>query len=363
MPDHPAAAADPARPAFRLPEVVGLRVLNRLGLDRIARMAVMVILVFQFAWMITVLRTDLIDQTAIGTDSSNYYAAGLRLNEGHPLYALGPGDRPVPLNPPAWSVPLLSPPLIAVAWRPLALLGDASMVLWRLAGAVALGAAALWMAWRGSRRRLLLLVLTSTFIAEAMWSGNVNPFIILLVTGIWFATSRGQPATAGALVAIAAGLKLTPVLLVWWFIVRGEWRAVRGFTVAGVVVAGVSLVGAGVANHVEYFTVVRETAAGGATPWSLAGFLENSGVPASLASLATFAWTLGAGAAVWLLRARPRASFVAAVLMVLYSSPVVMLGNLAMLIAATAPWQRQAEAESRAVLAGLPAYAASPAVA
>ena len=51
---------------------------------------------------------------AIGTDSSTYFAAGLRLNEGNPLYTLTPGDRPVPLDPPYWSIPLMSPPPIAV---------------------------------------------------------------------------------------------------------------------------------------------------------------------------------------------------------------------------------------------------------
>src|SRR5205823_2822366 len=55
-------------------------------------------------------------------DAYTYLAAGQRLNAGHQLYALSPGDNPVQLNPPYWTVPLLSPPFMAVLWRPLALL-------------------------------------------------------------------------------------------------------------------------------------------------------------------------------------------------------------------------------------------------
>ena len=50
----------------------------------------------------------------LGGDARTYLAAGERLNAGHPLYALSPGDRPVAISPPWWTVPLVSPPFIAV---------------------------------------------------------------------------------------------------------------------------------------------------------------------------------------------------------------------------------------------------------
>jgi hypothetical protein len=61
--------------------------------------------------------------TAIGQDTWNYLAAGERLNAGHSIYALVAGDRPILLEPPS-AVPLISPPLVAVLWRPLAFLPD-----------------------------------------------------------------------------------------------------------------------------------------------------------------------------------------------------------------------------------------------
>ena len=45
------------------------------------------------------------------------------LQLGHSIYALVAGDRPILLEPPS-AVPLISPPLVAVLWRPLAFLPD-----------------------------------------------------------------------------------------------------------------------------------------------------------------------------------------------------------------------------------------------
>src|SRR5438105_1609964 len=60
-------------------------------------------------------------------DTGTYLGAGERLNAGHEVYSLKVGDRPIPL---LWKYPLLYPPLIAVLWRPLALLGDLAKYGW-----------------------------------------------------------------------------------------------------------------------------------------------------------------------------------------------------------------------------------------
>lgn len=337
----------------RLERTVGLRVLYRPGVVRLLRVGAMVLFLVQVGFYITILRPDLIDQTAIGQDASNYFAAGQRLNDGHELYRLSPGDRPVPLLPPPNSqAPILSPPLLGVVWRPLALLGDPAMVLWGLAGTVALGAVTIWMIANGSRRRLAIITGLGLFIAESMWSGNVNPFIVCLVIGVWAASSRGHASAAGALVAIAAGLKLTPVYLAWWLLVRRDWPALRGFLLAAAVLAAVSLAGAGLDSHFEFLRVARETATDGASPWSVAGFIRNWGVPVEVAAMSTIGWTVACAAAVWLLRRRPQLSYAAAVLMVLYSSPVVLIGHLGLLLATTAPYPASRQPAPGAVVAG-----------
>jgi len=333
------AGAPSTRSAFEIPDVFGLRVFRRLGFDGVIRIAVAACLVANIVAMITIIQPYLGNPTAIGTDNSNYYAAGLRLNAGHPLYRLSPGDRPVPLlPPPASDAALLSPPLLAVVWRPLALLGDASMVLWGIAGAALLGGLALWMVLTGSKRRNAVIFLAAPAIALAMWSGNVNPFIISLLIGVWAASARGRPGIAGALLALAAGLKLTPIYLAWWFVVRRDWRALRAFVITGVALAAVSLIGAGLTNHLDYLAVIRTTASSGTTPLSLAGVLQSAGVPSQIASVASLAWVVAGATIMWLLRKQPGAAFSVGILTVLFSSPVVLLGNLAVLLAATAPY-------------------------
>jgi hypothetical protein len=79
----------------------------------------------------TIQRQDMMHPTAIGTDNSTYFSAGQRLNAGHPLYGpLVATDRPIPGYPRKYPAPLLSPPLVAVIWCPLAALGEMSMTIW-----------------------------------------------------------------------------------------------------------------------------------------------------------------------------------------------------------------------------------------
>ena len=324
----------------RAPGIVGVRVIHRIGIRRALVGFVAFALVIEAASMIAVSRPDLLNPTAIGTDSSNYYAAAQRLNDGHSLYALSPGDRDVPVNPPYWTVPLLSPPLIVAVWRPLALLGDPSMWIWWAATIAVLVGVVVSMLARATVTQLLLIFLLAPAIALTMWSGNMNALVVALVVATWRASAAGRPRIAGALVAVAAGLKLTPVLILWWFVVRRDVRGIRGFVVAGAGVALVSLLVTGLQNHLAYLDVMRDTALVGATPWSVAGFLENSGLSHTLATSSTLAFVAVALAGVWLLRAHRSASFALAVVAVIYGSPVVMLGNLTLLLAAIVPWER-----------------------
>lgn len=181
-----------------------------------------------------------LDWTRSDRDPWNYLAAGERLNSGHALYELGPDDRRVVIAPPYWTVPLLAPPPIAVAWRPLALFGESSMVLWGLAGAMSTIATAAFIASRGGLWLVAVLALPLTLTAL---SGNASVFVLPLLVAAW--AGRARPWVAGASVAIATAIKLTPAALLVWFVVTGRWQA-AGATLAvllGIVALGA--VGAG----------------------------------------------------------------------------------------------------------------------
>lgn len=201
--------------------------------------------------------------TRASGDPWNYLAAGERLNAGHPLYALSPGDRPVELHPPYWSVPLLSPPFVAVVWRPLAALGDAAMWAWWTGGVLATAAYVVWLLRRlVSPWAIFALVILSPPLVYGALSGNAIGYLVPML-------ALRHPA----FVAVAAAVRLAPAL----FAPSVGLRATLGF---GAGIAIVSLLGAGLENHLDWLRTVPSSAP---TPNSISGL---TGVPPILVAAA-----------------------------------------------------------------------------
>jgi hypothetical protein len=133
-------------------------------------------------------------------------------------------------------------------------------------------------------------------------------------------------------------LKLGPVALMWWLIVRREWTAVRACLATIGALFFVGLIGAGWDANVAF---ARLAIGAGVEPtrWSIPGLLQLwlhlDPRLAGLGSLVALAVGLGA---VYLLRGNARLAFLAAILVEVYASPVVLQGNLIVLLAAAAPW-------------------------
>src|SRR4051812_6903389 len=218
----------------------------------------LVLVVFSIAVWIATFRTLGFTPGVQGSDAWNYLAAGERLNAGHPLYALTAGDRPIPLAPPYWTVPLLSPPPIAVIWRPLALLGDPAMTLWATAGLLTTLAVVGWLLARGGLTVAVLIAAMAAPLALQSLAGNANGFLFAALVLAWL--FRARPTMAGALIALTIAVKLTPVLLLIWLIASRRWRALAATIGALVVVGVVSLFGAGIQNHLDWLASVPHSA-------------------------------------------------------------------------------------------------------
>ena len=325
----------------RLP---GIRVIAALGPSRIARVLVAFIVLLVWLQLIVMFRPDLQRPADIGSDTSNYLAAGMRLAQGHGLYGLSPGDRPVPVdNPPFFSVPLLSPPPIAVIWRWLSVLPHPVVTTgWWLGGVVLStlvgGLMVLRVPWLG-----LPAVAASSFgLATVAWSGNLNAYILPGMVLIWWLSesrtaARGW-ALAGGIAMLAAAVKLTPVFLVWWLVCRRGRSPILGASLTAAAVILISFATSGLAPFLGYLTVARATAATGATPLSLPGVLEALGLGTRLSSLGPIVVAVVVMIAVFALRSRPRASFAVAVIGVVFASPVVRVESLALVLAACSPW-------------------------
>ena len=271
-------------------------------------------------------------------DAFTYLAAGERLNDGHLLYALSPGDRPVDLKPPYWTVPLLSPPPIAVLFRPLALIPNdlGPYVWWAVCIASIVGTTLVMM-----RRRPILVgvavFLLSIPLVYEIGVGNLNALLIAGIVGAWYLLVRGRDAPAGALIAGMTALKLTPVVLAWWLITQRRWGAFRAFVAAGLVIALVSVLGAGLSAHFEYLGIIRQTSTAGTSDLSLAGMARFIGLDPAIAGLLPMAALVVGFVAIWLLRDRPGLAYAAAVVTMLLGSPVVNINWFTVLLAALAP--------------------------
>jgi len=280
----------------------------------------------------------LVNPGLVANDAVTYLAAGERLNAGHNLYALSPGDRAVPLLPPYWTVPLLSPPFIAVIWRPLALLPPAaSVAAWTLAGFVAVLVAVRWSIGRRDALVAVTIAVLSQGIAVVAVTGNVDAFLLLISLLVWRLGRRDHEKAVGALVALSIALKITTVGFAWMLLVERRWRALGAMVVVGAAMAALSLLGAGVPAHLDWLGIARETTATGATPTSIAGIATALGVPSGIASLLPVGFLAVCGVAMVALRDRPAPVFALAVVSGVFGSPVANLTNLARLLGVLAP--------------------------
>jgi hypothetical protein len=329
----------------------------------VVRVALVLILAGELYVTAVIQAPGLVHPSTIGSDTSNYYAAGLRLNEGHNLYGpLLPGDRPVPGYPDRYPAPLLSPPLVAVIWRPLALLGDASMEIWWAANLAFVVGLLIWFAAVGRRWTLagalavlalglpIALVLSAPYrqpgfyspVSTAALSGNLNGYVTGLCALVWWAAVRGRARLAGITAALAAVLKLGPFVLVWWFVVRRDWPAMKTFIATVGVLGIVGLLGAGLDANLAFMGIAlggHITPTALSVPWLLEAAFH---LHPRLADLGTIVATVVGLAVIYATRRRARLSFLVAIMVVIWSSPVVLVGNLVILLAAAAPGEAPA---------------------
>jgi hypothetical protein len=154
-------------------------------------------------------------------DTRLYYDAGTRLNSGQPLY--------IPSPDPAIG-PYINPPLLAIAFRPLALLPfPAAAAIWEL---VVVGSFVLTLRRIGLREPVVIaLGCLALPILWALSIGQAEMILTLLLT-------IGSPAS----VAVAGHLKLVPLLVALYWLGRRDWRALAHLAVWVVAIGVVQLV-------------------------------------------------------------------------------------------------------------------------
>ena len=144
------------------------------------------------------------------SDVRAYYDAGARLNAGVPLY-----DQSASTNQAAF---YRYPPLLAIVFRPLALLPyEVAAVAWE---ALVIATFVLTLHHLGFRRQRtwILVGLLGIGIGWSLSIGQAQVPVTYLV-------ALGSPLS----IALAGQIKVLPVLVAVWWIGRGDWSSLRRF--------------------------------------------------------------------------------------------------------------------------------------
>src|SRR5258708_2605147 len=141
-----------------------------------------------------------------------------------------------------------------LAYAPAACLAAIAAAYWAIIAAALL-------AWQVGRRCLqrgasppwsataaACIIALSAFsypIVDGLWLGQVHLLILGGIVLAWWLREHNQPFLAGMILAAITLIKLLPVVLIFYFLLRRDWHVLAGVAVATVLLVGAMLVGAG----------------------------------------------------------------------------------------------------------------------
>lgn len=329
-----------AQAQHRIRGMFGVRVLANWGVLNVARWTAIALWIGLLISIPIFGRPDLFTPTNIGSDPSNYVAAGQRTLEGNDLYRLSAGDRPTPAdNPPDWNVAILSPPPIGVVWAGISLASEAgALVVPWAAGLAGMAATVLLLLWRLPPLGVLACLLVLPWLAVTAWSGNLNA-IVWPALAVWYRPGSRPPwstpsVALGATIALASLLKIGPLTVAAWVLLQRRWGATVVGLAVGVGVIVASLLTSGPSTYVEYLNVAQTSRP---TSASIPGVLEGLGLPGGIARWGIATMLLAAGGLMIRFRHREDISFAIAVIAATFATPVVRSETAALVVFAMIP--------------------------
>jgi hypothetical protein len=201
-------------------------------------------------------------------DFVNYFGGAQAAAQGSDIYA----DFKQSWGTQAWVVAYIYPPFFALVLAPLTSLGLlAAARIWLLAVQAAFfGALALILRihpelTRSGRRLLLLASFGFMPVYLNLKFQQVATVWLLLITATLWAALRRRAGLAGALIAIAASLKVSPIFLIPLFARLGRWRIAVLGSLMLVTVTVVTMLAA--PGSWQFFTVVLPRIGLGTANW------------------------------------------------------------------------------------------------
>jgi alpha-1,2-mannosyltransferase len=202
------------------------------------------------------------------SDFAHFYAAAraLRRGLGPDIYSAAVIERidrlPGGCAGTSLQIPYINPPLLAELLQPFTALSctDAFRV-WRLISLAIWASVTALLAWQVWRRCLqrgmsppwsataaAFIVALSAFaypVLDGLWLGQMHLLILGGIVLAWWLRERNHPYPAGGILAAITLIKLLPAVLIFYFVLRRDWRIVAGAAIGTVLLVGVMLIGGG----------------------------------------------------------------------------------------------------------------------
>jgi Glycosyltransferase family 87 len=224
-------------------------------------------------------------------------------------------------------------PFLAALLRPLQwLTAPKAAVLWSLGSLIALTLSGCVLSQLSSRRWIDPAVFFMlTLLAPAMttfYAGQVNHYLLLLMSAAAWALERGRARVVGAALATGILLKTIPLSWVGVLLLRKQWRSLQWLVICALGLAALTVLWVGVDPYLEYF----------GKAWGLAGGGQPPMVPVNQSLRATahrlFGAQTGAVVALWVSVLIALSTFVVLVCTARKSSTVLL--DIALLMPAVA---------------------------
>lgn len=192
------------------------------------------------------------------------YASARNWAEGLPVYsyhavsiprylgsAMAPNS-PVVINAHPPTSVLLALPFVKLDFEAAFRLWDFTMLGMLIASGllVARGLKLQVSAW--SLPAIVALMLAGFPFWDQVHQGQLNPLLLLLITGTWLADRSGRPRLAGTLLATAAAIKLFPAFLLLYFAMRRRWDVVISGLIGLATLTGLTALILGGETYVAY---------------------------------------------------------------------------------------------------------------
>jgi hypothetical protein len=104
----------------------------------------------------------------------------------------------------------------------------------------------------GVLRTLILVFLAIEPMHKQFLNGQFHIFMLLLIAAAFWFYSRERPFIAGGTLALASAFKVYPILFVFYFLRKKQWRAVAGLAGGFMILATLSVFLFGLEVHREY---------------------------------------------------------------------------------------------------------------